>query len=203
VEASEDATITNTMESRTYRGIYLGNTFNIQGTHKVFDIRSGKVKKPRTVQRLPMPDSFIAEVNKWGLRSKRDKAARKLEFLNRRKEKFDWDNDETEADDLVEDVVIYPGEIPAEFPGLLFDRGVSNDVVEMEPELSDAQLALAAAINADIVEVNTTGVPSLIDEVIIDDDDDDDGHYPLLLDDARFTGVSPGKVASVVSCDGC
>jgi len=198
VEASEDATITNTMESRTYRGIYLGNTFNIQGTHKVFDIRSGKVKKPRTVQRLPMPDSFIAEVNKWGLRSKRDKAARKLEFLNRRKEKFDWDNDETEADDLVEDVVIYPGEIPAEFPGLLFDRGVSNDVVEMEPELSDAQLALAAAINADIVEVNTTGVPSLIDEVIIDDDDDDDGHYPLLLDDARFTGVSPGKVASVV-----
>jgi len=87
VEASEDATITNTMESRTYCGIYLGNTFNIQGTHKVFDIRSGKVKKPRTVQQLPMPDSFIAEVNKWGLRSKRDKAARKLEFLNRRKEK--------------------------------------------------------------------------------------------------------------------
>ena len=147
-----------------------------------------------------MPDSFIAEVNKWGLRSKRDKAARKLEFLNRRKEKFDWDNDETEADDLVEDEVIYP-EIPAEFPGLLFDRGVSDDVVEVEPELSDAQLALAAAVNADIVEVNTTGVPSLIDEVIIDDDDDendDDGHYPLLLDDARFTGVSPRKVASVV-----
>ena len=48
VEASEDATITNTMASRTYRGIYLGNTFNIQGTHKVFD-KTGKVKKPRTV----------------------------------------------------------------------------------------------------------------------------------------------------------
>ena len=72
-----------------------------------------------------MPDSFIAEVNKWGLRSKRNKAARKLEFLNRRKEKFDWDNGETEADDLVEDDVIYP-DIPAEFPGLLFDRGMSD-----------------------------------------------------------------------------
>jgi hypothetical protein len=33
VEASEDAPITNTMASHTYRGIYLGNTFNIQGTH--------------------------------------------------------------------------------------------------------------------------------------------------------------------------
>ena len=73
-----------------------------------------------------------------------------------------------------------------------------NEVVEVEPELSDAQLAHAAAINADIVEVNTTGVPSLIDEVIIDDDDDDDEHYPLLLEDARFTGVSPRKVARIV-----
>jgi hypothetical protein len=53
---------------------------------------------------------------------------------------------------------------------------MSDDVVEMEPELSDAQLALAAAVNADIVEVNTTGVPSLMDEVIIDDDEDDDEH---------------------------
>ena len=45
VEASEDATITNTMASRTYRGLYLGNTFNIQGAHKVFDIKTGRVKK--------------------------------------------------------------------------------------------------------------------------------------------------------------
>ncbi len=59
---------------------------------------------------------------------------------------------------------------------MLFDRGMSDEVVEVEPELSDAQLAHAAAINADIVEVNTTGVPSLMDEVIIDDDEDDDEH---------------------------
>ena len=59
-------------------------------------------------------------------------------------------------------------------------------MVEVEPELSDAQLARAAAINAEIVEVNTTGVPSLVDEVIIDDDDDDnDEHYPLPLEKMR------------------
>ena len=100
-------------------------------------------------------------------------------------------------DAMVEDEVIYP-EILAEFPGLLFDRGMSDDVVEVEPELSDAQLALAAAVNADIVEINTTGVPSLIDEeVIIDDVDNDDEHCPLLLDSARFTGVSPAEDASI------
>ena len=79
---------------------------------------------------------------------------------------------------------------------MLFDRGMSDDVVEVEPELSDAQMALAAAVNADIVEVNTTGVLSLMDEVTIDDDDDDE-HYPLLLDSARFTGMSPTEVASI------
>lgn len=36
VEASEDAVITNDMKSRTYSGIYLGTTGNIQGTHKVY-----------------------------------------------------------------------------------------------------------------------------------------------------------------------
>jgi ribosomal silencing factor RsfS len=44
---------------------------------------------------------------------------------------------------------------------------VSNDVIEAEPELSDAEITHAAAVNADIEEVNTPGVSSLIDEVII------------------------------------
>jgi hypothetical protein len=111
-----------------------------------------------------------------------------------------------EDDDLVKDEVIYP-EIPAECPGLLFDRGMSDDVVEVEPELSNAQLALAAAVNADIVDVNTIGVPSLIDEVIVDDDDDDDDdddeHYPLLLDDARFTVYRSVTNRGRQHCDGC
>jgi hypothetical protein len=61
-----------------------------------------------------MPDSFIAKVNNWGLRSKQDRAARKLESLNRQKEKFDWDNNESEDNEMIEDEVIYP-EIPAEY----------------------------------------------------------------------------------------
>jgi hypothetical protein len=93
--------------------------------------------------------------------------------------------------DMVENEVIYPNK-PAEFPGLLFDHGVLNDVIEAEPELSDAEIAHAAAVNADIEEVNTPGVSSLIDEVIIDDnDDDDDDEY---YQNERFAGVLPTKV---------
>jgi hypothetical protein len=46
VEAHVDPTITNTMRSCTFPGIFLGPTGNRQGTHKVFDINTGVVKKP-------------------------------------------------------------------------------------------------------------------------------------------------------------
>jgi hypothetical protein len=54
----------------------------------------------------------------------------------------------------------------------------------------NAEIAHAAAVNADIEEVNTPGVSSLIDEVIIDDDDDDDEYYQ----NEWFAGVLPTKV---------
>ncbi len=56
VEAHEDPDITNTPASRTFPSIYLGPTTNIQGTKKVFDLKTGVVKKPRTVTRFPCPD---------------------------------------------------------------------------------------------------------------------------------------------------
>ncbi len=66
VEAHEDPTITNTMHSCTFPGIFLGPTGNCQGTHKVFDINMGVVKKPRIITPLPMPDWVIAMVEDWG-----------------------------------------------------------------------------------------------------------------------------------------
>ena len=94
VEAHEDPDITNTPCSRTYPGIYLGPTTNIQGTKKVFDLKTGVVKKPRTVTQFPCPDRVIALVNAWGRRYQKEERANKIEFLNRKKLKFDWDNDE-------------------------------------------------------------------------------------------------------------
>ena len=89
VEAHEDPDITNTPASRTFPSIYLGPTTNIQGTKKVFDLKTGVVKKPRTVTRFPCPDRVIALVNAWGRRYQKEERANKIKFLNRKKLKFD------------------------------------------------------------------------------------------------------------------
>ena len=66
VEAHIDSDITNNNKTRTFSGIYLGVTGNIQGTNKVFDLVTGTVKKPRSVTVFPMPDRVINQVNAWG-----------------------------------------------------------------------------------------------------------------------------------------
>ena len=38
----------------------------MQGTVKVVDLNTGKVKKPKTFTEVPMPDSIVKLVNDWG-----------------------------------------------------------------------------------------------------------------------------------------
>ena len=71
VEAHEDKDVTNTNRPRTYAAIYLGSTTNLQGTKKLFDLKTGVVKKPRSVTKFPMPDHVIDLVNAWGNASKK------------------------------------------------------------------------------------------------------------------------------------
>ncbi len=85
VEAHEDPTITNTMRSRTFPGIFLGPTGNRQGTHKVFNINTGVVKKPRIITPLPMPDWVITMVEDWGRRHQKEDKKQALTFLNKQK----------------------------------------------------------------------------------------------------------------------
>ena len=59
VEAHEDPDVTNTMCPRTYPAIYLGNTNNVQGTKKVFDLTTGVVKKPRSVTEFVIPTGSL------------------------------------------------------------------------------------------------------------------------------------------------
>ena len=75
---------------RTYDGIYLGPTGNRQGTVKVFDISTGKVKKHWNITILSVPDRFIILVNKWGKRFQQESQRHKLEFLNCHKDKYAW-----------------------------------------------------------------------------------------------------------------
>ena len=71
VEAHSHPDVTNNNKSRTFSGIYLGVTGNIQGTKKVFDLVTGTVKKPWIATVFRMPDRVISQVNAWGKNIKR------------------------------------------------------------------------------------------------------------------------------------
>ena len=117
MEARKDPDVTNTTRSRTYPSIYLGPTTNIQGTKKVFDLVTGVVKKPRSVTPFPMPDRVINLVNAWGRRYQKEEQMNKMEFLNRKKLKFDWDNDELNETDVLLSNSVHDS-TPAQFPGI-------------------------------------------------------------------------------------
>jgi len=71
-EANEDAVITNTNRGRTFPGILLGPTGNIQGTQKVFDVVTGAIKKCRTIRNMHIPQAIITTVHNWAKRSVRE-----------------------------------------------------------------------------------------------------------------------------------
>jgi hypothetical protein len=82
VKAHEDPVVTNTMQARTFPSIFLGPTSNLQGTHKVFDINTGVVKKLCAITPLPMPDCIIKVVKDWGRRNQQLERSSILKFLN-------------------------------------------------------------------------------------------------------------------------
>ena len=66
-----------------------------------------------------MPDSVIKKVNAYGARTKREVYGRDLEFLNRNKKQFDWD-EEDDLNDMMAQQRLYP-DIPANFPGVALE----------------------------------------------------------------------------------
>ena len=131
IQASYDRDVTNGVSDMpTYNGIFLGPTRYHQVTVKVFDICTGKVKKPRTITILSVPDRVNILGNKWGKRFQRESQRNKLEFLNRHKDKYARDNDDLEYDDmaLVEDEIPHPS-IDAEIPGV----GLASEIPGVSP----------------------------------------------------------------------
>ena len=64
--AHVDPDVTNDMNGRTFQGLYLGPTGNLQGTVKCLDLNTGCVKKVKKITEVPMPDSARDLINKWG-----------------------------------------------------------------------------------------------------------------------------------------
>ena len=106
------------MRPHTFPGMFLGPTGNRQGTHKVFDINTGVAKKPHTITPLPMPDRVITVIEDWGRRHQKEDKAKTVEFLNRKRQQYDWDNAALGYNEgLIESDIAHP-DIPAEFPGI-------------------------------------------------------------------------------------
>ena len=66
----------------------MGPTGNMQGTVKVLDLNTGKVKKPKTFTEVPMPDSVVKLVNDWGKKCQKTERKESIKFRNRNKEKY-------------------------------------------------------------------------------------------------------------------
>ena len=175
VHAHHDPDKTNGMQNRTFPGIYLGPTGNMQGTVKVLDLNTGRVKKPKTFTEVPMPASVVKLVNDWGKKYQKTERKESIEFRNRNKEKYSWDNDEYEDDQpVIENDHVYAG-IPAEFPGIDIDNEDDGPGMELLEE-TDEERVLAASRETGITTrgMNIEGVTTAVD--LIDDDDNSDSN---------------------------
>ena len=96
-----------------------------------------------------MPDDVTKTVNRWGQGQKAITFGNKLEFLNRAKKHFDWENEELDLDDLMDEKKVHPS-MPAEIPGVSLESDfepILDSVIEEETSASDAQVVADALAN--------------------------------------------------------
>jgi hypothetical protein len=71
-----------------------------------------------------------------------------LQFLNRHREKYDWDNDKMEIDEGLGGDEAHP-DLPAEIPGVPLESDFESNLIE-QTEVSELYIAMAAARNANL-----------------------------------------------------
>jgi hypothetical protein len=139
-----------------------------------------------------MPDRVVKRILALGKRNKQTKTAQRIQFLNRSKHQFDWDDDLDEYQDLVQPEPLETNQLVAEIPGVRVESDYQEQALEPAPEPMQANLATQALANAnlstpqedgDIAGVDIAdnarneGPPNLIhpDSSDNEDGDDDDG----------------------------
>jgi hypothetical protein len=143
VEASFDDEVTNMLKERTHSCISLGTSGNAQGSIKCLDLATGRVVKRRTVKVLPIPKRVIKRVIQMGKKSKQTRTDQTLQFLNRHKEKIDWDNEDLEIEEGLVEEEAHP-DLPAEIPGVPLESDFESDGIE-QPEVRELDIAIGAA----------------------------------------------------------
>ena len=177
-EAHDEPSPTNSMASRSSPAINLGPTGNLQGTHKFFNLATGKKVKRRKFTVMPMPDSAIKAVERYGSKTALPGA---FDFSDRNNILFEWNDeiDETPVHIVEEEVVQYPS-LVAEMPGIDLQRDHTwTQTIEEDEDERQGRVEDAAINNADIEPAVVVGVtiPATIQadaEEIEDEDNDDD-----------------------------
>jgi hypothetical protein len=178
-EPHDDQEVTNTMSPRTNPCICLGTTGNRRGTQKVLSLDTNEVVRRRNLknQSIPVPDSIIRKVNELGIKNKKEKYGRTLEFLDRSKCPYSWTyEDEDEETPLVE-FTSHP-EMAAEIPGVTWE---------------DQMPALVSRGNGDEDDSS--------DDESDDDEDDDEAHDNASVDFLDDTPVADGASTGVDPVD--
>ena len=103
--------------------------------------------------KFPMPDHVIDLVNTWGKRFQKEKRINTVEFLNRRKLKFDRDSNKIIRGAVSEPEILAHPELPANFPGMELEKdmvGLGVDPVATIPA-SPEQDAHDAEVNTGLI----------------------------------------------------
>lgn len=95
VQANEENTIKNSMQSRTFPAICLGPVGNIQGSYYFLNLNTWEVVKRRGWMKLPLPNDIIQKINAKSAREQ-------MKTLDGQKVTvgdLDFENDDTEEND--------------------------------------------------------------------------------------------------------
>jgi hypothetical protein len=189
IEAHDDPDITNTLKNRTSPCIALGPTGNFQGLIWAYNLETKAVTKRQEFTPLPMPNRVVKHVLALGKWNKQTKTAQRIKFLNRSKQRFDWDDDLDAYQELVQTEPREADQLIAEIPGVRVESDYEDQALEPAPEPMQADLATQALANAnlstpqedgDIAGVDIAdnarnkGPPKLIHPDSSDDEDGDD-----------------------------
>jgi hypothetical protein len=185
--------ITNTIQRCTFPGIIFGPTSNRQGTHKVFDIDTGAIKKPSTVTPLPMRNKVISVVNNWGQSHLKENKSSSLIFLNCKWQLYHWDNNNLNNEEgLAKPNTDTCPSIPTEFLGidLELEQPPHYHVVEVIKASKDKCIDLVVC-NASLNNLlcDTPEVTTMVDEIKINDwmeimQDYEDSYHNLSIQQA-------------------
>ena len=130
-----------------------------------------------------MPESVVKLVNDWGKKYQKTERKESIEFRNINKEKYAWDNDEYEDDQLVIENDRKHAGPPAEFPGIDIDNEDDSPAMELLED-TDKERVLAAAKETGISTrgTNIEGLTTAVDLIDNSSDIDNESEAPSLVD---------------------